>query len=78
MNDDSSRQLTAGAKVQFTKRTTVYNEDDNTSFYVKTGTIGEVLQDNDAGDIGSCRLKLAIKDSNEITVETNDANLKAI
>jgi hypothetical protein len=61
--------------VKFTKRAMVFNKSDFTEFYVKKGTVAEVLVDHDVGPMSATIIKLKEDDGKIIIGETDSAHL---
>lgn len=71
----NNTQYKKGDCIQFIKHALVFNLNDNSSFYLKEGTVGEVVTDTDVGENGSCQIKLNTDQGQEIVVQTNDQNI---
>lgn len=64
-----------GDLVKFTKRAQVFNKSDFTEFYVKKGTIVEVIADHDVGPMSGTIIKLKEDDGKMIIGETDSKYL---
>ena len=63
--------------VKFKKSAPVFDLDNKTELIIPVGTTAKVVLDEDRGDIGSCKIKLAKADGSVVLAETNDQNLEA-
>jgi hypothetical protein len=64
--------------VRFVKKAQVFDLDNKTEFYVDKNATAKVIFDDDAGNIGSVKIKLNKKDGSSVIVETNHENLKEV
>jgi len=71
-----NKDFKQGQIVKFINKSKVYNLDNKTEFEVLKGTTGEVILDEDAGEIGSCKIKLNNKKGESIIIECDDSNLQ--
>ena len=62
--------------VEFTKKTKVYDLESKIEFKVPKKTTAKVILDEDAGEVGSIKLRLKKKDGTIVLVETDDKFLK--
>ncbi len=67
-----------GDLVKFTKRALVFNRSDFTEFYVKKGTIVEVMADHDVGPMSATIIKLKEDDGKIIIGETDSEHLAKV
>jgi len=63
--------------VEFSKKAKVYDLENKTEFEVPKKTTAKVILDEDAGEVGSIKLRLRKKDGATVLVETDDKFLKA-
>ena len=75
---EQNNQFFKGDKVKFTKKIIVFDESKSTQFFAEPGMTAEVVEDNDAGPIGSIVLRVKKEDGSEIIVEANDQFLEKI
>jgi len=64
--------------VEFSQKAKVFDLESKIEFTVPKGTTARVIFDEDAGEVGSCKLKLKKKDGSVVLVETDDKHLKPV
>ena len=66
-----------GQEVKFNQESLVFEQGSNESYKVQANTKGIIVEDNDTGEAGECKIEVEKEGGEKVIVMTNDQNLES-